>query len=51
MPYIDTALKLDEVPVGESRCVRLGDLQVGIGVDTIQHCIANFSVLMPKARC
>ena len=30
MPYIDTALKLEEVPIGESRCVQLGDAQVGL---------------------
>ena len=30
MPYIDTALKLDEMPVGQSRCVQLGDVQVGL---------------------
>jgi NAD(P)H-dependent nitrite reductase small subunit len=30
MPYIDTALKLEHVPVGESRCVKLGDVQIGL---------------------
>jgi len=30
MPYIDTALKLEEIPVGESRCVKLGETQVGL---------------------
>jgi NAD(P)H-dependent nitrite reductase small subunit len=30
MPYIDTALKLESLPVGESRCVQLGDAQVGL---------------------
>jgi len=30
MSYIDTALKLEEVPVGESRCVTVGEAQVGI---------------------
>jgi NAD(P)H-dependent nitrite reductase small subunit len=30
MPYIDTALKLEHVPVGESRCVTLGEMQVGL---------------------
>jgi len=30
MPHIDTALKLEEVPIGESRCVKLGDVQVGL---------------------
>ena len=30
MPYIDTALKLEHLPVGESRCVQIGDAQVGL---------------------
>jgi nitrite reductase (NADH) small subunit len=30
MAYIDTSLKLDEVGVGESRCVMLGEAQVGL---------------------
>ena len=30
MPYIDTSLRLENVPVGESRCVLVGDLQVGL---------------------
>ena len=30
MPYIDTALKLEDVPPGESRCLKLGDVQVGL---------------------
>ncbi len=30
MPYIDTTFKLEDVPVGESRCVTLGDVQVGL---------------------
>ena len=30
MPYIDTSLKLESVPVGESRCVQVGDAQVGL---------------------
>jgi len=30
MPYIDTALKLEELPVGQSRCLEFGDLQVGL---------------------
>jgi len=30
MPYIDTALKLENVPVGESRCIEVGDVQVGL---------------------
>lgn len=30
MPYLDTSLKLDQLPVGESRCVKLGDAQVGL---------------------
>jgi NAD(P)H-dependent nitrite reductase small subunit len=34
MPYIETALKLENVPIGESRCVQLGDAQVGIFHET-----------------
>jgi len=30
MAYLDTALKLEEVPIGESRCVTLGEAQVGL---------------------
>ena len=30
MAYIDTTLKLEEIPIGESRCVKLGDIQVGL---------------------
>ena len=30
MALIDTSLKLEEIPVGESRCVKLGDAQVGL---------------------
>lgn len=30
MAFIDTALKLDEIPIGESRCVKLGEAQVGL---------------------
>jgi nitrite reductase/ring-hydroxylating ferredoxin subunit len=30
MPFIDTALKLESVPVGEARSVQLGDVQVGV---------------------
>ncbi len=30
MPYIDTELKLEQMPVGASRCVMLGDIQVGL---------------------
>lgn len=30
MPFIDTALKLESVPVGESRCVQVGDAQIGV---------------------
>ena len=30
MPYLDTALKLEDIPVDESRCVKLGDVQVGL---------------------
>ena len=30
MPYVDTLLKLEELPVGESRCVTLGEAQVGL---------------------
>lgn len=30
MPYLDTALKLEDIPVGESRCAQVGDVQVGL---------------------
>ena len=30
MPYIDTSLKLENIPVGETRCIELGDVQVGL---------------------
>jgi nitrite reductase (NADH) small subunit len=30
MPYIDTALKLGDIPVGQSRCLEFGSLQVGL---------------------
>jgi NAD(P)H-dependent nitrite reductase small subunit len=30
MAYLDTALKLEDMPVGESRCVKLGDVQIGL---------------------
>ena len=30
MPYLDTSLKLEEFPLGETRCVMLGDAQVGL---------------------
>jgi len=30
MPYIDTALKLEQIPVGETRCLMLGETQVGL---------------------
>jgi NAD(P)H-dependent nitrite reductase small subunit len=30
MPYIKTSLKLEHLPVGESRCIELGDVQVGL---------------------
>ena len=30
MPYIDTSLKLENVPVGESRCIELGEVQIGL---------------------
>jgi len=30
MAYIDTTLKPDEIPVGENRCVKLGEVQVGL---------------------
>ncbi len=30
MAYIDTSLKLEQVPLGEGRCVQLGEAQVGL---------------------
>jgi len=30
MPYIDTTLKLDDIPIDQSRCLELGGLQVGL---------------------
>ncbi len=30
MAYIDTLLKPEEIPLGESRCVKLGEIQVGL---------------------
>jgi len=30
MAYLDSSLKLEEIPVGDSRCVTLGDQQVGV---------------------
>jgi NAD(P)H-dependent nitrite reductase small subunit len=30
MPYINTTLKLAEVPVGGSRCFEIGELQIGL---------------------
>ena len=30
MPYIDSTLKLENVPVGESRCVEVDGIQLGI---------------------
>ncbi len=30
MPYIDTELKLDQMPVGKSLCLMLGEAQVGL---------------------
>jgi nitrite reductase (NADH) small subunit len=30
MPYLDISLKLDDFPVGESRCVPVKDAQVGL---------------------
>ena len=40
MAYLDTALKLEEVGVGESRCVKLGDAQVGL----FRHAEGLFAV-------
>ena len=30
MAYIDTALKLEDLPIGKSTCVEVGEAQVGI---------------------
>jgi NAD(P)H-dependent nitrite reductase small subunit len=30
MPYVDTALKLEDLPVGQSRCLEFDDLQIGL---------------------
>jgi NAD(P)H-dependent nitrite reductase small subunit len=30
MPFIDTTLKLDDIPVGESRCVPVRETQIGL---------------------
>jgi NAD(P)H-dependent nitrite reductase small subunit len=30
MAYIDSSLKLEQIPVGEGRCVTMGDLQIGV---------------------
>ena len=30
MPYLDSSLKLEQIPVGESRCVTLGERQIGL---------------------
>ena len=30
MPYVATAIKLDDFPVGESRCVPVADAKVGL---------------------
>ena len=30
MPYLDTALTLEDVPLGTNRCVTLGDVQIGL---------------------
>ena len=30
MAYIDTALKLEDLPIGKSTCIEVGDAQVGI---------------------
>jgi nitrite reductase (NADH) small subunit len=30
MPFIDTTLKLDDLPTGESRCVDVGPNQIGL---------------------
>jgi NAD(P)H-dependent nitrite reductase small subunit len=30
MPYLESSLKLEQIQVGESRCVTLGELQIGV---------------------
>ena len=30
MPFLDTSLKLESVPVGQNRCVQMGDQQIGL---------------------
>ena len=30
MPFVDTSLKLEEMPVGSSRCFEAGEAQIGI---------------------
>lgn len=30
MAFIDTSLKLEQIPPGENRCVKLGEAQVGL---------------------
>jgi nitrite reductase (NADH) small subunit len=30
MPYFETDLKLEQIPMGESRCVMVGDAQIGL---------------------
>ena len=30
MPYLESALKLEQIPLGEGRCVTLGELQIGV---------------------
>jgi len=30
MPFLDTALKLESIPVGTSVCVQIGEVQVGL---------------------
>ena len=30
MAFIDTSFKLEQIPVGENRCVKLGEAQVGL---------------------
>ncbi len=30
MPFQESSLKLEQIPLGEGRCVALGDLQIGV---------------------
>jgi NAD(P)H-dependent nitrite reductase small subunit len=30
MPFIDTSLKLDDIPVGQNHCLEFDDIQVGL---------------------